>query len=67
MNTINIAIDGPAGAGKSTLAKIFAKELSIDYISSLHIDISTNGITSNGWYNLGGFWSNPYLYISTVD
>jgi cytidylate kinase len=27
-----IAIDGPAGSGKSTIAKALAKELDIDYI-----------------------------------
>ena len=29
-----IAIDGPAGAGKSTIAKIIAKELKIEYIDT---------------------------------
>ena len=29
-----IAIDGPAGAGKSTIAKIIAKELQIEYIDT---------------------------------
>ena len=27
MSTVNIAIDGPAGAGKSTIAKIEAEKL----------------------------------------
>ena len=31
---IRIAIDGPAGAGKSTMAKLLAKELGIDYIDT---------------------------------
>jgi len=31
---INIAIDGPAGAGKSTLAKAVAKELAIHYLDT---------------------------------
>lgn len=31
---VSIAIDGPAGAGKSTIAKIVAKELSIEYIDT---------------------------------
>ncbi len=31
---IRIAIDGPAGAGKSTIAKRLAKELGIDYIDT---------------------------------
>ncbi len=33
-NKIVIAIDGPAGAGKSTIAKALAKELEIAYIST---------------------------------
>ena len=31
---IRIAVDGPAGAGKSTIAKAVAKELNIDYIDT---------------------------------
>ena len=30
----NIAIDGPAGAGKSTIAKIVAKELGFIYVDT---------------------------------
>ncbi len=33
-NRIRIAVDGPAGAGKSTIAKLVAKELNIDYIDT---------------------------------
>ena len=32
--SINIAIDGPAGAGKSTIAKKVAKELSFIYVDT---------------------------------
>ncbi|MCL2234724.1 MAG: (d)CMP kinase [Firmicutes bacterium] len=32
--TLNIAIDGPAGSGKSTVAKIVAKELGIAYLDT---------------------------------
>ncbi|WP_352404840.1 (d)CMP kinase [Sporanaerobacter acetigenes] len=32
--SISIAIDGPAGAGKSTIAKIVANKLEIDYIDT---------------------------------
>ncbi len=32
--TVKIAIDGPAGAGKSTVAKIVAKKLNIEYLDS---------------------------------
>ena len=31
---INIAIDGPAGAGKSTIAKMLAKELAYVYVDT---------------------------------
>ena len=31
---INIAVDGPAGAGKSTIAKKVAKELSFIYVDT---------------------------------
>ena len=31
---MNIAIDGPAGAGKSTIAKLAAKELSFIYVDT---------------------------------
>jgi len=34
METIKIAIDGPAGAGKSTISKIVAKELDYIYIDT---------------------------------
>lgn len=34
MTQINIAIDGPAGAGKSTVAKAISKELSIIYLDT---------------------------------
>lgn len=34
MNNIQIAIDGPAGAGKSTIAKIVAEKLSYTYIDT---------------------------------
>ncbi len=33
-DNIRIAIDGPAGAGKSTIAKAVARELNIDYIDT---------------------------------
>lgn len=34
MKNVTIAIDGPAGAGKSTIAKIISKKLGIEYIDT---------------------------------
>ncbi|MDK2835373.1 MAG: CMP/dCMP kinase [Thermosediminibacterales bacterium] len=34
MKIFNIAIDGPAGAGKSTIAKVLAKKLNLTYIDT---------------------------------
>ena len=34
MNTVNIAIDGPAGAGKSTIAKIVSSKLGFIYVDT---------------------------------
>ncbi|MEG0919448.1 MAG: (d)CMP kinase [Anaerovoracaceae bacterium] len=50
MKNIRIAIDGPGGAGKSTIAKIVAKKLNIDYIDTgamyraVGLKVSTNNI-----------------------
>ena len=34
MSTVNIAIDGPAGAGKSTIAKMIAKKMQYIYVDT---------------------------------
>ena len=34
MKTVAIAIDGPAGAGKSTIARILAKDLQYIYVDT---------------------------------
>ena len=50
MNHFNIAVDGPAGAGKSTIAKLVAKELGFVYVDTgamyrgLAIHFLENGI-----------------------
>ncbi len=43
-----IAIDGPAGSGKSTIAKLLAQELKIEYIDSgaIYRTIALHGINS---------------------
>ena len=42
---ISIAIDGPAGAGKSSIAKLAAKELSFIYVDTGALYRSTVGIS----------------------
>ena len=46
---INVAIDGPAGAGKSTIAKAAAKELGFIYVDTgaLYRTIALNAVRSN--------------------
>lgn len=34
MGFYSVAVDGPAGSGKSTIAKLIAKELNIVYIDT---------------------------------
>ena len=51
--SMNIAIDGPAGAGKSTIAKKLAKELGFIYVDTgamyraMAYYFLTNGIASS--------------------
>ncbi len=49
MKNINIAIDGPAGAGKSTVAKGVAKELGYIYVDTgaLYRAIGVNALRNN--------------------
>ena len=46
MKNIIIAVDGPAGAGKSTIAKIIAKELNINYIDTGNVQSSNFKMSS---------------------
>ena len=45
----NIAIDGPAGAGKSTIAKKVAKELSFIYVDTGAMYRGNGFISSEPW------------------
>lgn len=50
MSTVNIAIDGPAGAGKSTVAKMVAEKMGIKYLDTgamyrgIALFVTRNGI-----------------------
>ena len=46
---INVAIDGPAGAGKSTIAKAAAKQLNYIYVDTgaLYRTIAYNAVKKN--------------------
>ena len=50
---IRIAIDGPAGAGKSTMAKLLAKDLGIDYVDTgaMYRAIALKLVRTNTDYN----------------
>ncbi|MDE6775529.1 MAG: (d)CMP kinase [Ruminococcus sp.] len=57
MSTVNIAIDGPAGAGKSTIARMTAAQLGYIYVDTgamyraVALYISENGISDNEFEN----------------
>lgn len=51
----NVAIDGPAGAGKSTIAKLVAKEKGI-YLRRYRSDVPGNG----GLFSAGGDFPAGY-------
>lgn len=52
-NIISIAIDGPAGSGKSTVAKIIAKDLNITYLDtgSMYRAFTYYALKNNVSYN----------------
>jgi len=57
-----IAIDGPAGSGKSTIAKVLAQQLEIEYIDSgaIYRTFTLHGINSYP----GGCHPDPVLTLS---
>lgn len=62
MNIINVAIDGPAGAGKSTISRAAAKELGYIYIDTgaLYRTVGLNAIRQGADVN------NPESVIATL-
>ena len=62
MNIINVAIDGPAGAGKSTISRAAAKELGFIYIDTgaLYRTVGLNAIRQGADVN------NPESVIATL-
>ncbi len=69
----NIAIDGPAGAGKSTIAKRIAKELSFIYVDTgamyraMGLYMHRKGIAGNDTEAIKGELDNVDITISYVD
>ena len=47
MENIIIAVDGPAGAGKSTIAKIIAKRLNINYTGAMYRAVTLKCLQNN--------------------
>ena len=44
MKTISVAIDGPAGAGKSTIARKLAAELGFRYVDTVDLGYGAYGL-----------------------
>lgn len=69
---INIAIDGPAGAGKSTLARSVAKEMGFIYVDTgalyraVGLKFSRNGADTNLNCDIEGILKNTNVDISFV-
>lgn len=69
----SIAIDGPAGAGKSTIAKSIAKQLKFTYIDTgamyraIGLYLIRNKITSNEEENISKACKNVDITIEYID
>lgn len=76
----SIAIDGPAGAGKSTISKLFAKEINFDYLDtgamyrlftyyylSNNIDIKNENLIKNKIRNIDIQLRDGRFYLNGKD
>lgn len=69
----NIAIDGPAGAGKSTIAKIVAKEIGFIYVDTgalyraVGLFVNQNGVNSKDEQNIIPLLEKIKLELKYID
>lgn len=70
---INVAIDGPAGAGKSTVARAAAAKLGYIYVDTgalyraVGVYCLRNGITTNDAENVGSILSEITVELKFID
>lgn len=73
MSKINIAIDGPAGAGKSTIAKMVAKSLGILYIDTgamyraVALKAINKGIDTRDHTEMAELAANIHIKVCHID
>ena len=70
---ISVAIDGPAGAGKSTIAKLVAKEFNLMYINTgamyraVALKASEKGLTPENKEEICNLISNMEMHFENDD
>lgn len=70
---MNVAIDGPAGAGKSTIAKIVAKEMGYVYVDTgaiyrtLALACIRNGLNAEDEQNISRICRNVKVELKYID